>query len=211
MRVLTYATALALGTCLAAPALADDHTTTTQAAPMDLTFERVFASPSLDGPAPRQAKLSPDGRYLTLLRNRENDRERYDLWAYDREKDDWSMLVDSEALSSGRELSEDEKMQRERARVGSLKGIIDYQWTREADAVLVPLDGDLYLARIGGEVVQLTDTEESELNPSLSSTGAYVSFVRDRQLWVGDVGAEAGTGSCSVGLQHQGESKPLTL
>ncbi|WP_100261093.1 S9 family peptidase [Qipengyuania seohaensis] len=191
MRVLTYATALALGTCLAAPALADDHTTTTQAAPMDLTFERVFASPSLDGPAPRQAKLSPDGRYLTLLRNRENDRERYDLWAYDREKDDWSMLVDSEALSSGRELSEDEKMQRERARVGSLKGIIDYQWTREADAVLVPLDGDLYLARIGGEVVQLTDTEESELNPSLSSTGAYVSFVRDRQLWVGDVGAEA--------------------
>ncbi|MBX7515470.1 S9 family peptidase [Qipengyuania sp. GH38] len=158
---------------------------------MDLTFERVFASPSLDGPAPRQAKLSPDGRYLTLLRNREDDRERYDLWAYDREKDDWSMLVDSEKLSSGRELSEDEKMQRERARVGSLKGIIDYQWTKEADAVLVPLDGDLYLARIGGEVVQLTDTEESELNPSLSSTGAYVSFVRDRQLWVGDVGAEA--------------------
>ncbi|WP_425594766.1 DPP IV N-terminal domain-containing protein [Qipengyuania intermedia] len=191
MRVLTFATALALGTCLAAPALADDHTTTIQAAPMDLTFERVFASPSLDGPAPRQAKLSPDGRYLTLLRNREDDRERYDLWAYDREKDDWSMLVDSEKLSSGRELSEDEKMQRERARVGSLKGIIDYQWTKEADAVLVPLDGDLYLARIGGEVVQLTDTEESELNPSLSSTGAYVSFVRDRQLWVGDVGAEA--------------------
>ena len=191
MRVLTYATALALGTCLVAPALADDHTTTTQAAPMDLSFERVFASPSLDGPAPRQAKLSPDGRYLTLLRNREDDREHYDLWAYDREKDDWSMLVDSEKLSSGRELSEDEKMQRERARVGSLKGIIDYQWTREADAVLVPLDGDLYLARIGGEVVQLTDTEESELNPSLSSTGAYVSFVRDRQLWVGDVGAEA--------------------
>ncbi|MCA0904539.1 S9 family peptidase [Qipengyuania aquimaris] len=191
MRVLTFATALALGTCLAAPALADDHTTTTQAAPMDLTFERVFASPSLDGPAPRQAKLSPDGRYLTLLRNREDDRERYDLWAYDREKDDWSMLVDSEKLSSGRELSEDEKMQRERARVGSLKGIIDYQWTKEADAVLVPLDGDLYLARIGGEVVQLSDTEESELNPSLSSTGAYVSFVRDRQLWVGDVGAEA--------------------
>nr|WP_247713076.1 S9 family peptidase [Qipengyuania intermedia] len=171
--------------------MADDHTTTIQAAPMDLTFERVFASPSLDGPAPRQAKLSPDGRYLTLLRNREDDRERYDLWAYDREKDDWSMLVDSEKLSSGRELSEDEKMQRERARVGSLKGIIDYQWTKEADAVLVPLDGDLYLARIGGEVVQLTDTEESELNPSLSSTGAYVSFVRDRQLWVGDVGAEA--------------------
>ncbi len=159
--------------------------------PMDLTFERAFASPSLDGPAPRKAMLSPDGRYLTLLRNRESDRERYDLWAYDRTSGQWSMLVDSEKLGSGRELSEDEKMQRERARVGNLKGIIDYQWTPDGTAILVPLDGDLYLARIGGDVLRLTDTEESELNPALSKAGGFVSFVRDRQLWVGAVGGEA--------------------
>ena len=162
----------------------------TGAAP-ELTFERVFASPGLDGPTPRQAKLSPDGRYLTLLRNREEDRERYDLWAYDRESRQWSMLVDSEKLGSGRALSEDEKMQRERARVGSLKGIITYQWASDGEGVLVPLDGDLYLARLSGEVVRLTDTEESELNPALSKTGEYVSFVRDRRLWVGGVGGEA--------------------
>ena len=187
MRTLNLAAALALGTCLSAPL----HAQSTETAPMELTFERVFASPDLDGPAPRKVKLSPDGRYLTLLRNRVDDRERYDLWAYDREAGDWAMLVDSEALGTGRELSEDEKMQRERARVGSLKGIIDYQWTEDGTGILVPLDGDLYLARLGGEVERLTDTEETELNPSLSNTGAYVSFVRDRQLWVGDVGAEA--------------------
>ncbi|MBU2341748.1 MAG: S9 family peptidase, partial [Alphaproteobacteria bacterium] len=122
MRSMLLATAALF---LSAPALADDHAMT--AAP-ELTFERVFASPGLDGPSPRQAKLSPDGRFLTLLRNRESDRERYDLWGYDRESGEWRMLVDSEALGTGRELSEDEKMQRERARVGSLKGIIDYQW-----------------------------------------------------------------------------------
>ncbi|MDP4575486.1 DPP IV N-terminal domain-containing protein [Qipengyuania sp. G39] len=191
MRSITFAAVLALGTCLAAPLAAQTAPSSEETAPVELTFERVFASPDLDGPAPRQAKLSPDGRYLTLLRNREDDRERYDLWGYDRESGEWSMLVDSEALGTGRELSEDEKMQRERARVGNLKGIISYQWTKEGDGVLVPLDGDLYLARIGGEVVQLTDTEESELNPSLSGTGEYVSFVRDRQLWVGEVGEEA--------------------
>ena len=188
MKALTLAAALTLGTCLTAPSQAQ---TTTETAPMDLTFERVFASPGLDGPTPRKVKLSPDGRYLTVLRNREADRERYDLWAYDRNAGEWAMLVDSEALGSGRDLSEDEKMQRERARVGSLKGIIDYQWTKDASGVLVPLDGDLYLARLGGETVQLTDTEESELNPALSNTGAYVSFVRDRRLWVGETGGEA--------------------
>ena len=157
----------------------------------DLTFERVFASPGLDGPSPRQAKLSPDGRYLTLLRNREDERERYDLWGYDRETGEWTMLVDSEALGSGRELSEDEKMQRERARVGNLKGIITYQWNADGSGVLVPLDGDLYLAKLDGTVTRLTDTEESELNPKLSDEGEYVSFVRDRQLWVGPVGGDA--------------------
>ncbi len=179
---------LAAAAMLSAPAIADDHTVTDTP---ELTFERVFASPSLNGPAPRQAKLSPDGRYLTVLRNRDDERERYDLWGYDRETSEWIMLVDSEALGSGRELSEDEKMQRERARVGNLKGIISYQWVSDGSGVLVPLDGDLYLAKLSGEVTRLTDTEESELNPKLSPKGGSVSFVRERQLWVGKVGEDA--------------------
>jgi len=173
---------------LAAPAVAEAPVTTQ--APT-LTFERVFASPSLDGPAPRQVKLSPDGRYLTLLRNRPEERERYDLWGYDIETGEWRMLVDSAKLGTGRELSEDEKMQRERARVGSLRGIISYQWASDGSGVLVPLDGDLFLAKLDGTVTRLTDTEGTELNPGLSSKGGYVSFVSDRRLWVGPVGGEA--------------------
>ncbi len=178
----------AVSLMVAVPALAEDAML--EAAPT-LSFERVFASPGLDGPAPRQVKLSPDGRYLTLLRNRADDRERYDLWGYDIETREWRMLVDSEKLGSGGELSEDEKMQRERARVAGLKGIITYQWASDGAGVLVPLDGDLFLARLDGTVTRLTDTDDSELNPGLSSKGAYVSFVRDRRLWVGPVGAEA--------------------
>ncbi|MEM1197312.1 MAG: DPP IV N-terminal domain-containing protein [Pseudomonadota bacterium] len=183
------AAALAL---VATPALADDPVSgATNIVDPVLSFERVFASPSLNGPAPRGAKLSPDGQFLTLLRNRETDAQRYDLWGYEIATGEWRMLVDSEKLSSGRELSEDEKMQRERARVGSLKGIISYQWASDGSGVLVPLDGDLYFARLDGSVTRLTDTEESELNPKLSSRSGYVSFVRDRQLWVGEVGEDA--------------------
>ncbi len=155
-----------------------------------LDFERVFASPGLDGPSPRAAKLSPDGRYLTLLRNRALDKDRYDLWGFDRQVGSWRMLVDSEKLGSGRELSEDEKMQRERARVGNLKGIIAYQWAADSQSVLVPLDGDLYLARLDGTVTRLTDTDESELNPTLSEEGKFIAFVSNRQLWVGAIGGK---------------------
>lgn len=189
MRSVLAAVALSLSTCLTTPVLAETPAMT-EAAPV-LTFERVFASPGLDGPAPRQVKLSPDGRYLTLLRNRADERERYDLWGYDIETSEWRMLVDSEKLGSGKELSEDEKMQRERARVAGLKGIISYQWASDGSGVLVPLDGDLFLAKPDGTVTRLTDTEETELNPKLSAKGGFVSFVRDRRLWVGPVGGEA--------------------
>lgn len=156
-----------------------------------LTIERVFASPSLNGAVPRGVKLSPDGRYLTLLRNRTEDRERYDLWGFDRTTGQWTMLVDSLKLGSGRALSEAEKMQRERLRIGDLKGIVTYEWAADSKAILVPLDGDLYLARLDGSVQRLSDTSEDELNPALSPKGAYVSFVRGRRLWTGKVGAVA--------------------
>lgn len=156
-----------------------------------LTIERVFASPSLNGPVPKAVKLSPDGRYLTMLRNRADDRERWDLWSFDRTTAKWSMLVDSLKLGSGKELSEAEKMQRERMRVGDVKGIVSYAWSADGKGVLVPLDGDLYLAGVDGTVQRLTESKEDELNPALSEKGDYVSFVRDRQLWVGLVGGEA--------------------
>src|SRR4051812_3294171 len=73
--------------------------------PQKLTVERVFDSPSLSGPVPRLPKLSPDGRYLAILRNRPDDLQRYDLWAFDRQTGKWSMLVDSQKLGTGQALS----------------------------------------------------------------------------------------------------------
>ncbi|MCJ2188521.1 S9 family peptidase [Novosphingobium beihaiensis] len=158
-----------------------------------LTFERVFASPSLNGPQPRGVKISPDGRYITVLRNRAEDRDRYDLWAYDRSDGQWRMLVDSLKLGSGRELSEAEKMQRERQRLSGIKGIVSYDWTQDGKAILVPLDGDLYLAGLDGSVRRLTDSPEDELNSALSPKGTYLSYVRDRRLWIGKLGDSAQT------------------
>ena len=163
---------------------------TTQAEAKVLDFERVFASPSLNGAVPRGVKLSPDGRSLTVLRGRAEDRERYDLWGFDRNTGQWTMLVDSLKLGSGKELSEAEKMQRERQRIGDLKGIVTYDWTADSKAILVPLDGDLFLASLDGTVRQLTQSQEDELNPALSPRGTYLSFVRDRRLWAGKVGQE---------------------
>ena len=195
MRHFRLLAACALTTLVSAPVLAQQGTPMTANAPSNaakpeaasLTFERVFASPSLNGPAPRAVKLSPDGRYLTLLRNRPDDRERYDLWGFDRQSGEWKMLVDSLKLSSGRQLSEAEKMQRERQRIGDLKGIVTYEWAADGKSVLVPVDGEMFLAGLDGTVRKVDGTRGGELTPRLGPKGRHIAYVRDRRLWAGPV------------------------
>ncbi len=186
----------------AMPAMAAD-------APPKLTLERLFGSPDLSGSQPRGLKLSPDGRLLTSLRPRADERDRFDLWALDTQTGREWMLVDSKAIGSGAELSEAEKMQRERARIGGTKGIVAYDWTPDAKAILVPLDGDLYLAKLDGSVVPLTNGPESELNPVVSPKGSFVSFVRDQNLFVQPIGGAASwmATQSGGGTVHWGEAE----
>jgi len=171
---------LAIVAFAASPSVADE------VAAQKLTLERVFASPNLAGAAPRALKLSPDGKLLTSLRPRPDDRERYDLWAVDTTTGDARMLVDSTKFGGG-ELSEAEKMQRERARIGGTRGIVSYDWSPDGQSLLVPLDGDIFLARLDGTTKRLTETPGGELDATVSPKGSFVSFVRDQNLFVTDL------------------------
>ncbi|RSY89605.1 S9 family peptidase [Sphingomonas koreensis] len=155
-----------------------------QAVPQRLTLERVFASPDLAGSNPRALKLSPDGKFVTVLRNRADDRDRYDLWAMDTATGEWRMLVDSKKIGTGAELSEAEKMQRERARIGGTRGIVAYDWAPNGYGVLVPLDGKLYFVGVSGEVGEIAAAPKGALNAELSPRGTYVSFAKDGNLHV---------------------------
>jgi len=172
--------AAALGAMLASPSVM---------AQQQLTLERVFASPDLSGGEPRALALSPDGTLVTLLKPRADERERLDLWAIDTKSGVERMLVDSAKTGSGAALSEEEKMQRERDRsVAGSTGITRYDWAPDGEHILVPVDGDLYLAALDGSVQRLTDTPESELNGVVSPKGGYVSYVRGGNLLVQKIG-----------------------
>jgi dipeptidyl-peptidase-4 len=178
---LSLATGAAIGALLLSPLMAQ--------AQQPLTLERVFASPDLAGPQPRALKLSPDGSLVTLLKPRADEKERLDLWAIDSRTGAERMLVDSKKTGSGAALSEAEKMQRERDRtVAGSTGITSYDWSPDGKTILVPVDGDLYLAGLDGQVTRLTDTPDGELNGVVSPRGGYVSFVRGGNLFTQPIG-----------------------
>lgn len=156
-----------------------------------ITPESLAGSPSLSGPTPRAVKFSPDGKLLTFLKAREDNRQRLDLWAFDVATGQASLLVDSTLLEPEEaELSEEEKALRERKRIAGAKGVVSYDWDKQGAAVLVPLGGDLHLVTIGeGEpvVTTLTQTEAFEYNAEVSPSGKKVSFIRDGALYAVDI------------------------
>jgi dipeptidyl-peptidase-4 len=157
-----------------------------------LDLEAIFASPSISGPSPMGVQISPDGQRVTLLRGKDSDPDRYDLWEYRIDSGELRRLVDADdVVPEEGALSADEEALRERMRIVGVSGIIDYSWSDDGNRLLFPLDGDAYLVTLGGdgeqEIRQLLDTEHFETDLKLSPDNQRLSFVREQDLYVLDI------------------------
>jgi dipeptidyl-peptidase-4 len=150
-----------------------------------LTPERVFGSPDLSGPQARGVALAPDGSAVTYLKARADDVDVTDLWIAPAAGGAPRMLIDGRALSSDtKTLSEAEKSRRERMGLKT-RGVVEYHWDDQGRALLVPVQGDLWLYEIAsGKTRRLTDTPGDEVDGKISPKGGFVSFVRDDNLYV---------------------------
>jgi dipeptidyl-peptidase-4 len=174
-----------------------------------LPLERLFAAPDLSGPTLRGVRISPDGKLVAYLRAREDDKDRFDLWAYDVPARKHRRLVDSRELAGAdRALSAEEEARRERQRTAALSGIVEYSFAPDSRQLLIPLNGDLYLydlasksrARKSGDPVRrLTKTEGYETDARFSPRSHFVSFVRDQNLYVIDLASGKETAVTSEG------------
>ncbi|HEY3950089.1 S9 family peptidase [Phenylobacterium sp.] len=159
-----------------------------------LTPERVFASPDLSGPQARGVALSPDGSAVTYLKAKADDVDVTDLWIAPVAGGAPHMLIDGRALSSdNKTLSEAEKSRRERMGLKT-RGVVEYHWDDQGKAVLVPVQGDLWLYDVAsGQTRQLTRTPGDEIDGKISPKGGFVSYVRDDNLYLMPLSAgEAG-------------------
>ncbi len=154
----------------------------------ELTVERIYSSPSLDGEAIQGLKISPDGSRVTFLKGKESDYERLDLWEFVPETGQSRVLFDSDDLHTGdEELSDEEKARRERLRLSGT-GIVDYQWSKDSKALFFPLAGDVYYWRVGTEKAEkVVATPEFETDVKFSPKGNYLSYIREQNLYIMDL------------------------
>jgi len=153
-----------------------------------LTLEAIAGSASLSGPSLNNAKISPDGKRVTFLRGKADAANQLDLWEYHIASGKTQLLVDSKKLVSGEEiLSDEEKARRERQRIAGFSGIVDYQWGSDGNTLLFPLGGELYLYDLRlANAKKITTGKGFATDPKISPLGSFVSFIRERDLWVFD-------------------------
>jgi dipeptidyl-peptidase-4 len=153
-----------------------------------LSLQRVFADPPLAGQVPRALTIAPDGAHVAYLKPRADDQLRFDLWLRPTGEGEARMAVDSLALSSGPvTLSEAELARRERARLAGTRGITEYRWSPDGRSLLVPLDGDVWLAPLDATPRRLTESSDSEVDAQLSPRGTHASWVRGQNLYLYDL------------------------
>ncbi|WP_127346778.1 S9 family peptidase [Pseudidiomarina mangrovi] len=151
----------------------------------ELTIERIFSAPNLTTAAPQQLQFSPAGTVVSYLAGSAEQPQVYDLWLYDVRANQHRRLVSAEQLVANPvRLSAEEQARRERLRIRA-SGIVDYSWSPSGDAILFPLNGQLFLYQLSdNSVKQLTVATMSATDARFSPQGTYVSFVHDHNLWV---------------------------
>jgi dipeptidyl-peptidase 4 len=169
------------------------HATLTNAQPASeaLSVRRIFAAPDLSGPSLRSPQFSPDGRYVTYLQGKPDDKDQLDLWAFDMRTGKSRLLVDSRVLVGNEaRLSAEEEARRERQRTASLRGIVEYHFSDDGRRLLIPLGGNLYLYDLTARtnpVTRLTNSASHATDARFSPRGRYVSFIRDQNLFAIDL------------------------
>lgn len=172
---------LLAGLCATSAALAQ---------PPALSLERITADPPLAGRVPRQAEISPGGRWVSFLRPSQADSEVLELWAQPAAGGAPRRLVSAADLLRGAEqrLSEAEKMALERQRI-TQRGITGYQWCGNDDsALLFPLSGDLYVVRLtaaGPQAQKLAlEAGAPKQDPRCAPNGKTLAYVQGGNLFV---------------------------
>lgn len=133
---------------------------------------------------PGRVGFTPDSKAVCYLFSEEGSLVR-SLWRYDIATGERTVLAGPPPASTSEgELSREEELRRERARLREL-GVTDYQWAKEAlePVLVVPGGGRLYVS-VGGAPLRELDGTKGALDPRLSRDGSQLAFVRDGDLFV---------------------------
>ena len=163
-----------------------DGTAVRSAQPAGAGFPRRYAATQrFTLGAPRSFAIAPDGGRVLFIRSRAGDDAVGALWQLDLADGTERCVADPHPLGAADDASlpPEERARRERARE-SASGIVSYAPDRAFNSAAFSLGGALFVVDLHTADVTSVATAAPVVAPRLSPSGEWVSFVRNRALWV---------------------------
>jgi len=152
-----------------------------------LTIEQVahFPRPGMGGPG--RLEFTPDGEAITYLFAEDGGLVR-SLWRYDLATGERTVIAGPPpASNSEADVSREEELRRERARMREL-GVTDYRFAkRSGEPVLLVPSGSAITVRVGSAQPVVIPGSDSAIDPRLNDDGTRVAFVKGSELYVADI------------------------
>src|SRR6476659_2401196 len=150
-----------------------------------LSLESVVTYPLPGMAIPGAIAWSPDDRLITYLYSPDRGLTRQ-LYAFEPASGERQLLLaPADGGATEENISLEEQLRRERLRQREL-GVTQYAWARQANRMLVPLSGDIYVQY--GSDAPLRKIVDSKgvpaLNAQFSPDGASVAYVQDSELYI---------------------------
>jgi dipeptidyl-peptidase-4 len=157
--------------------------TAAPAKPGELTVDRIYGQPSLNGQLTRGIAWTPDNRKLSFFVPRGGGKdEKPELWVMDTATGDRTLLIPAEKLE--RVLPAPAGQESQATGLGR-HAPSQYQWAPTADALLFESFHSLVWYDPKTQTSRVLVTGKEELaDPKISPDGKYVSFVRGHNLWL---------------------------
>ncbi len=146
-----------------------------------LTVERIYSPPSLEGALAEGLEWSPDGNLLSYFAETKDGTE---LWAIDATTGERRRLVSAEKLAS---LLAPEAPPTQRTGLGRVTPQ-RYFWSPPGDALLFPWEKKLVWFALNTQTARTLESAGQPIaDPKISPNGRWVSFLRGWDLWVVNV------------------------
>jgi dipeptidyl-peptidase 4 len=157
--------------------------TVTAAKPRELTVQRIFASPSLNGALTRRIAWAPDSKRLSYFETKGSGKAaKTELWSMDVASGERTLLISAEKLET---VLPALATQQSPATGTAQQPPFDYQWAPAGDALLFEGSHALAWFDLKSQATRvLTSGKEDLSDAKISPDGKYVSFVRDYNLWL---------------------------
>ena len=147
------------------------------------SIDEIARLPSPGLAIPTRITFSPDGRLIAFLWSQEGSLTQQ-LYAYHLDTGEIQLLVSPpEGGTTDENVSLEEALRRERARQREF-GVTSYEWARNTNRVLIPIQGDLYIQDSPGAPLRkiFSSQDKSVLDPHFSPDANKISFVQDAEI-----------------------------